>query len=61
MTVYYASISRFLILPPVFDLHPPLSDALSSESHSFLFLTSELWDVHGVESFFTPMCTTGIV
>ena len=57
MTVHYGLISRFLILPPVFDLHPPLSDALSSESHSFLFLTYdyELW-VSTVLSRFLPLC-----
>ena len=62
MTVHYALISRFLILPPVFDLYPPLSDVLSSGTHPFLFLTYELWHVHGIGSFFTLfVSTTGIV
>ena len=62
MTVHYALISRFLILPPVFDLYPPLSDVLSSGTHPFLFLTYELWHVHGIGSFFTLFVSaTGIV
>ena len=61
IAIHYASISRFVILPPVFYLHPPLSDALSFESHPFFFSRTSCGYVHSVESFFYPICTTGIV
>ena len=45
----------------VFDLHPPLSDTLSSGSRPSLFLVYELWDVRSVESSFTLCVPTGIM